>query len=47
LFQDRDLPVLNEYRSILGYVFTRLYALGAADLAFVFPGAARGRYSFL
>lgn len=47
LFQDRDLPVLNEYRSLLGYVFTRLYALNASDLAFVFPGAAPGRYSFL
>lgn len=47
LFQDRDLPVLNEYRSLLGYVFTRLYALNASELAFVFPGAAPGRYSFL
>jgi uncharacterized protein (DUF1501 family) len=47
LFQDRDLPVLNEYRSLLGYVFTRLYALSASDLAFVFPGAAPGRYTFL
>jgi uncharacterized protein (DUF1501 family) len=47
LFQDRDLPVLNEYRSLLGYVFARLYALSASDLAFVFPGAAPGRYSFL
>jgi uncharacterized protein (DUF1501 family) len=47
LFQDRDLPVLNEYRSLLGYVFTHLYALSASDLAFVFPGAAPGKYSFL
>jgi uncharacterized protein (DUF1501 family) len=47
LFQDRDLPVLNEYRSLLGYVFTRLYALSPSDLAFVFPGAAPGKYSFL
>lgn len=47
LFQDRDLPVLNEYRSLLGYVFTRLYGLNASELAFIFPGAAAGKYSFL
>jgi uncharacterized protein (DUF1501 family) len=47
LFQNRDFTVLNEYRSLLGYVFTRLYALNAADIGRVFPGAAPGRYSFL
>jgi len=47
LFQNRDLPVLNEYRVLLGYVFTRLYGLNAAELAFVFPGAGLGKYSFL
>jgi uncharacterized protein (DUF1501 family) len=47
LFQDRDLVVLNEYRSLLGYVFTRLYGLSLNDIAYIFPGATPGRYSFL
>lgn len=40
LFQDRDLPVLNEYRALLGGIFARLYGLSPAALARVFPGAA-------
>lgn len=40
LFQDRDYPVLNEYRALLGGVFGRLYGLDAAQLARIFPGAA-------
>lgn len=47
LFQDRDLTVLNEYRSVLGYMFARLYGLSLEDIAYIFPGAAPGRYSFL
>jgi uncharacterized protein (DUF1501 family) len=47
LFQDRDLVVLNEYRSLLGYVFTRVYGLDRNDMNYVFPGATAGRYSFL
>ncbi len=39
LFQDRDCPVLNEYRAVLGGVFARLYGLGSTDLDQVFPGA--------
>ena len=39
LFQDRDLPVLNEYRAVLGGLFQRQFGLGAAQLAQVFPGA--------
>ena len=39
LFQNRDYPVLNEYRAILGGVFARLYGLSAAQLERVFPGA--------
>jgi uncharacterized protein (DUF1501 family) len=39
LLQDRDLPVLNEYRSVLGGLFARLYGLSAGDLASVFPDA--------
>jgi len=36
LFQKRDLPVLNEYRALLGGLFKRLYGLSPAQLATVF-----------
>ncbi len=39
LFQNRDYPVLNEYRAVLGGLFGRLYGLSAAQLGRVFPGA--------
>ncbi len=39
LFQNRDYPVLNDYRSVLGGLFARLYGLDAAAVARVFPGA--------
>ena len=39
LFQDRDFPVLNEYRSIIAGLLARLYGLSADQLAQVFPGA--------
>lgn len=39
LFQDRDLPVLNEYRSVLGGLAQKLYGLSARQLDAVFPGA--------
>lgn len=38
LLQDRDLPVLNDYRTLLGGLFRRLYGLNAAQCAQVFPG---------
>ncbi len=40
LHQDRDLPVLNEYRAVLGGLFARLHGLDAARLATVFPDVA-------
>lgn len=40
LFQNRDYPVLNEYRAVLGGLFRRLYGLNDAQLATVFPGAS-------
>ncbi|HZS69548.1 MAG TPA: DUF1501 domain-containing protein, partial [Burkholderiales bacterium] len=40
LFQDRDYPVLNEYRALLGALFGRLYGLDKDALARIFPGAA-------
>jgi uncharacterized protein (DUF1501 family) len=39
LFQNRDYPVLNEYRAVLGGLFARQYGLNAAQLERVFPGA--------
>ena len=38
LHQDRDFPVLNEYRAVLGGLFARLYGLDATRLSAVFPG---------
>ena len=40
LFQNRDLPVLNEYRALLGGLMKRQFGLSPAQLAQVFPGAA-------
>ena len=39
LFQNRDLPILNEYRSVLGGLFKRQFGLSASQLETVFPGA--------
>jgi uncharacterized protein (DUF1501 family) len=39
LFQNRDLPVLNEYRAVLGGLFARQYGLGGRELEQVFPAA--------
>jgi uncharacterized protein (DUF1501 family) len=38
LFQNRDYPVINEYRAVLGGLFARLYGLQSARLQKVFPG---------
>ena len=40
LFQNRDYPVLNEYRSVLGGLFKSQFGLNAQQLDIVFPGAA-------
>ena len=39
LFQNRDYPVLNEYRAVLGSLFARMYGLDATQLDKVLPGA--------
>lgn len=39
LFQDRDWPVLNDYRALIGGVLQKAYGLGADKLATVFPAA--------
>ena len=40
LFQNRDFPVLNEYRAVLGGLLQRQFGLNATQLNNVFPGAA-------
>jgi len=39
LFQNRDYPVLNEYRAVLGGLFARMYGLSGEQLERIFPGA--------
>jgi len=40
LNQNRDYPVLNDYRSVMGGLFRRMYGLNVTRLDAVFPGAA-------
>lgn len=40
LFQNRDMPVLNEYRSVLAGMWARQWGLSASQLQTVFPGYA-------
>ncbi len=40
LFQDRDYPVLNDYRALLGGLFRSLWSLSATQCASVFPQSA-------
>jgi uncharacterized protein (DUF1501 family) len=40
LNQNRDFPVLTEYRRLLGGLFKRMYSLDNARIARVFPSAA-------
>ncbi len=41
LFQNRDWPVLNEYRAVFGGLFARLYGLDDAALGRIFSGVKR------
>ena len=38
LFQNRDYPVLNEYRAVLGGLFAKQFGLRPAQLSKVFAG---------
>ena len=40
LFQNRDWPVLNDYRSLIGGVLQKSYGLGQAQLGTIFPAAS-------
>ena len=37
LFQNRDYPVLTDYRALLSGLFRRLYGLDAASVGRIFP----------
>ncbi len=39
LFQNRDFPVQNNYRNVLGGLMTRMYGLSNSQLDTIFPGA--------
>jgi uncharacterized protein (DUF1501 family) len=39
LFQDRDWPVLNDYRALIGGVLQKAYGLDAGQLTAIFPAA--------
>ena len=39
LFQDRDYPVLNEYRAVLGGLFASIWGLSSDQVQRVFPGS--------
>jgi len=40
LLQNRDYPVLNDYRAVLGGLFARLYGLSPSQLQRIFPNVA-------
>ena len=40
LFQDRDYPVLNDYRAVFGGLFAALWGLSPDQVQKVFPGSA-------
>jgi uncharacterized protein (DUF1501 family) len=40
LFQDRDYPVLNEYRAVFGGLFSTLWGLSGDQVQRVFPASA-------
>jgi len=42
-----NILTLDEYRSLLGYVFARQYGFGNTEIEYIFPGAAPARYAFL
>jgi uncharacterized protein (DUF1501 family) len=47
LHQNRDMPVLNEYRDVLGGLFARMYGIGPGALQQVFPGSAPSKLRLL
>lgn len=44
LFQQRDTPLLNDYRSVLADLMRGMYGLTSGQLGLIFPGAPINRY---
>ena len=47
LYQGRDFPVLNDYRSVLAHLFARVYDLDAARIDRILPGAKPQNYALI
>jgi hypothetical protein len=47
LFQDRDYPVLNDYRAVLGDLFSSLWALTPSQCGQIFPQSAPGDFKLV
>jgi len=47
LFQNRDYPILNEYRAVLGGLFARMYGLGDRQIEKIFPGARQNNLDLI
>ena len=47
LFQDRDYPVLNDYRALLGEVFQSMWGLTTGQCAQIFPQTAPARLNLI
>jgi uncharacterized protein (DUF1501 family) len=47
LNQNRDLPVLTDYRALIGGLWQRQYGLSKAQLAIVFPDVAPARLDLI
>ncbi len=47
LNQNRDLPVLTDYRALIGGIWQRQYGLRPAQLATIFPGASPARLDLI
>lgn len=47
LFQNRDYPVLNEYRGLLGGLFAKMYGLNNESVAKIFPNAVQQNISLI
>jgi uncharacterized protein (DUF1501 family) len=47
LFQNRDYPVLADYRSLLGGLFQRLYGLDRSPIERIFPASTPRDFSLI
>jgi uncharacterized protein (DUF1501 family) len=47
LYQNRDFPVLNDYRSVLAHLFGRMYGLDEARIERVLPGGSPQNFGLI